>query len=165
MTDRRTEVTMQVADEHGQTTREYVGLLFSIDKSRWVPFGSRYIRALVPRPDSAGATAPGAPGVNGGVTSGIVTPPNGVATSSVGSSQYAPPGSPTGPPARPDTISGLPPGEYFAVAVDDLDGELMRDPETLERLARGAKRVTLADDAKIDVSLRRMKLADLLAER
>ena len=75
------------------------------------------------------------------------------------------PGSSGGPPPRPDTIAGLPPGEYFAVAVDDLDSELMRDGDVLERLSRGARRVTLSEDAKIDVSLRRVKLSDLIADR
>ena len=38
-TDKRTELTLQVADEQGTTTREYVGLVFSTDKTRWDPTG------------------------------------------------------------------------------------------------------------------------------
>ena len=70
-----------------------------------------------------------------------------------------------GGPGRPDTISGLPPGEYFAVAVDDMDPDVMRDPDVLEKLSRGAARVSLSESVKADVTLRRVKLSDLLAER
>jgi len=149
LTDKRTEVTMQVADERGQPTREYVGLLFSVDKARWT-VGSRYIRPLVPRPDPPAGSVGAAGAPSAGFSAGGVT---------------STPGSSGGPPPRPDTIAGLPPGEYFAVAVDDLDSELMRDGDVLERLSRGARRVTLSEDAKIDVSLRRVKLSDLIADR
>ena len=68
-------------------------------------------------------------------------------------------------PQRPDTIVALPPGEYFAVAVDDLEPDMLHDPETLARLSRGATRVMLPEATKLDISLRRIKVSDLVAER
>jgi hypothetical protein len=56
----------------------------------------------------------------------------------------------------------MPPGDYFAVAIDDIDGESTRDPDTLALLARGATRVRLTDAGPIDLNLRRYKLQDLL---
>ena len=82
----------------------------------------------------------------------------------VGGTQFATTNS-DGTPSAPDTIIGVPPGDYFAIAVDDMEPDMVRDPDSLERLARGATRVTLTEGAKIDLSLRRMKLADFVAER
>ena len=56
-------------------------------------------------------------------------------------------------------------GDYFAIAVDDMEPNMLRDPDALERLSRGATRVSLTEGAKIDVSLRRIKLSDLVADR
>jgi len=42
-------------------------------------------------------------------------------------------------------IRGVPAGDYFAVAIDDIDPELVRDPATLEKLSRAAVRITLVD--------------------
>ena len=56
---------------------------------------------------------------------------------------------------RPDAISGLPPGEYYAVALDDLPLDSGRDADLLEALAGDAVRVTLTDAAPVRVSLRR----------
>ena len=169
LTDRRTEVTFRVADEHGQSTREFVGLLFASDKARWTE-GSRYVRPLVPRPDPSPGTAPagGSFGAaTGGVVSGVVAVSGGATSTStvVSSSQFVVPGATGGPPTRPDTITGLPPGDYFAVAVDDMEPDVLRDPELLDRLSRAATRVSLGEGATIDVSPHRIKLSDLLSDR
>jgi hypothetical protein len=58
-------------------------------------------------------------------------------------------------PERPDVISGLPPGEYYVVAVDDLPLEGARDAGVLEALVSDAARVTLTDAAPMRVNLRR----------
>ena len=58
----------------------------------------------------------------------------------------------------------MPAGEYYAVAVDDMDAEYVRDPDFLERLSRGAARIVIGEDARAEVSLRRIKLADVLRE-
>jgi hypothetical protein len=51
------------------------------------------------------------------------------------------------------------------VALDDIDGESARDPDTLEQLSRGASRVTLAEGMPIQASVRRVKLASVTAGR
>ena len=115
LTDKRTELTLQVSDESGRPTREYVALVFSVDRERWTP-GSRYVRTYVAPADD---------------TFGV---------------------------GERDTIGGLPPGDYYVVAVSDLESDALGDPgDTLEELSRRATRVTLADDAKLNVSLRLVK--------
>ena len=52
--------------------------------------------------------------------------------------------------ARPDQqgkyeIRGLPPGEYLAVAIDDVQEGLWNDPEYLESIRRYAQKLTLRD--------------------
>ena len=128
-TDRRTGLRFLVADEHGQPTREFVGLVYPIDKEQW-PHG---IRTFVAAP---------------------LDPPAGMPpTQSV-------PGAPVAPaPRRPDVLSGLRPGEYYAVAVDDMALEDARDPSVLDRLRAGAVRVTLPEGVNTEVSLRRLRFA------
>jgi hypothetical protein len=62
-------------------------------------------------------------------------------------------------PARREVLAGMPAGEYYAIAVDGLDLESVRDPEVLAQLARGATRVTLADSGPAELNLRRITLA------
>jgi hypothetical protein len=66
-----------------------------------------------------------------------------------------------GGPQRPrrDTIAALPPGDYFVIAVDDVEAESVRDPEFLEQLFHQASRVTLSEDAQMEMSLGRVSLA------
>jgi hypothetical protein len=137
-TDRRTEITFRVSDDQGQTTREYVALLFPADKTRWnvLPHAST-IRALVPPQvetmlegrgmPAAGARAPTMPAQR-----------------------------------RGETIAGLRPGEYLAIALDNIEYEDTRDQGVLEKLAASATRVTLGDGASIEVPLLRLKLADVV---
>jgi len=109
LTDRPTEAAFEVADGRGQPTRDFVGLLFSVDRSRWTN-ESLSVREFVP----------GRVGRSG--------------SSSTEEKR-----------AHPDVIRGLPAGDYFAVAIDDIDPELVRDPATLEKLSRAAVRITLVD--------------------
>jgi Carboxypeptidase regulatory-like domain len=166
LTDKRTELTLQVADDQGNATHDYVTLVFSADKTRWDVPGSRYIRPYVPQPISSAAfTGPAgasvALGVIGGAAGGVsggVTVTGGTFTASSTMVMQAP----GGLPARPDTIMGMPPGDYYVVALDDIDGESARDPDTLEQLSRGASRVTLTEGMPIQASVRRVKLASVV---
>src|SRR5206468_2541221 len=49
VTSKRTDLTLHVADDRGEPTREYVALVFPVDKARWVE-SSRYIQSFVPAP-------------------------------------------------------------------------------------------------------------------
>jgi len=133
-TDKRTELTLQVADEEGNATREYVGIVFTTDKTRWDLNTGRWIRPVVPQP----------------------VPPNG-ATLPVAVNGSFPP--------RTDTVAGVPAGEYYAVAIDDIDAESMRDPDVLEQLSRVATRVALAEGSPALLSLRRVKLSTVVTGR
>ena len=64
---------------------------------------------------------------------------------------------PGGTNSRQELITNMPAGEYFVVALDDIDMESTRDPETLEQLSRGATRVRLAEGTPADVNLRRVQ--------
>jgi hypothetical protein len=125
LTDRRTEVALQVVDERGQPTREYVAIVFPVDKAR----RTRFVRSFVPRPLELGSgQTPGADPRLGGA------------------------------PAAGDVIAGLPPGEYYAVALDDADPEDVRDIGFLERLVSDALRISLIEGVTVDAPLRRISL-------
>jgi hypothetical protein len=124
LSDRRTELTLDVTDEHGLPTREYVAMVFSQDRTKWNEM-SRYVRVYVPPQ--------------------VVTAPTAAANSSPAVAR----------PVRPDTVSGLPPGQYYVVAVDDLPSDSARDSNVLETLVDDAMRVTISDTAPARASLRR----------
>jgi hypothetical protein len=75
------------------------------------------------------------------------------------------PGSIGMPPARREAMTGLRPGEYYVVAVDDLEPDDYRDPAVLDRLRSSAMRVTIPDGSTVDVPLRRASFADIMATR
>jgi hypothetical protein len=65
-------------------------------------------------------------------------------------------------PADPDSgyrVSGLPPGEYHAIAIDagalDPFSEEWRNPELLGALATMARRLTVGEGSRVSVELRR----------
>jgi hypothetical protein len=102
LTDKRTELALTVVDDHGLVTREYVGLVFSSDKTKWSDV-SPYFRVYMPQlPGSDRSDAP-----------------------LRGSSDSRP-----APIERRDLIAGLPQGEYFVVAVSDIAAEDTHDPRT-----------------------------------
>ncbi|MBI4476141.1 MAG: hypothetical protein HY654_03150 [Acidobacteria bacterium] len=57
------------------------------------------------------------------------------------------------PPANPEVFR-----EYYVIAVDDVESEVIRDPAFLERLVPQATRVTLIEGNPIQVSLRRISV-------
>jgi hypothetical protein len=107
-----------------------VALIFSQDKTKWWEM-SRHVRmysppAAPPAATSASVTAGGARATPGTDSRG---------TGAVQASR----------PERPDQIIGMPPGEYYAVAVDDLPAETPRDATLSEGLVGDAVRVTLRE--------------------
>ena len=135
VTDKRTEIGFRVADENGQSTREYVALLYPVDKTQW----SQAVRTLVGPPVASTPPASRAPVVNGSARGPVAIPP-----------------------VRRESISGIRPGEYFAVAVDDMEMEDSHDPVVLERLASSGVRVTVSEGANQEIPLRRVKMADVI---
>jgi hypothetical protein len=128
VTDKQTNLTLHVTDGSGQPTLEYVALVFPIDNARWFE-QSRYIRTFVPPPPLDEVfEAPE-----------TVTPG---AASTTGTREL---------------IIGLPPGEYYVVALDDLESEAVYDPAVLDSLTRAATRVTVTDRTAAEVSLRLVK--------
>ena len=55
-------------------------------------------------------------------------------------------------------LTGLPPGEYFVVAVDEAFGGAWRDPEWLDAASRVATRVTLKWDEPVTIDLSRSRV-------
>jgi hypothetical protein len=157
VTDKRTQMDLHVSGDDGQPTREYVALAFPLDKAKWNP-QLRRVRTYTPPPPPtqmpsrvssppgtvAGATlTPIGPG-SGGIVSGSMVGPMNMMMS------------------QQERITGLPPGEYYVIAIDDIEGEDSQDPAVLERLTSSAIRVVLTDDAPIEVPLRRFNLADVV---
>jgi hypothetical protein len=177
LTDKRTELTLLVADEHGTSTREYAAILFSTDKAHWTE-NSRYVRTYMPPSEQMlsmlpsgsvasamtftttmvnGVVVTGGVGGSGPITGGMLA---GAGSGLVPGSMTASGGSvaaPGGSTARKEMITTVPAGDYYIVALDDIDSESARDPETLEQLSRGATRVRLTEGVPADVNLRRLK--------
>jgi hypothetical protein len=132
LTDKPTQLVLNVVDERGLATREYVAIAFTTDKAKWED-NSRDVRVYVPPTVQARPAAP-----------------------SRASAELR-----AAPAERRDTIIGLPPGDYYVVALADIAAEDSRDPGILERLAAGATRVSLTmDHGPQDVRLRRVELRD-----
>lgn len=156
VTDKRTQMDLRVSGDDGQATREYVALAFPTNKEKWNP-QLRLVRTFVP---PAVVTTGGRTGVvvpygvvtGGGVGGGMVTGGVVMGTASIAAGQSR----------LQERFVGLTPGEYYVIAVDDLDPEDSQDPGVLERLASSASRVTLTDEAPIEVPLRRFTFADLM---
>jgi hypothetical protein len=134
VTDRRLELNLRVSDEKGQPTRDYVALVFPVDSRQWTDFNPP-VRTYAPQPIEM---------VEQLRASGVV-----------------PPAGPSAATLRREAVMGLMPGDYYAVAIDDIDAESSRDPAVLERLATSATRVSLVEGAT-EVVLRRLRLADVL---
>jgi hypothetical protein len=143
VTDRRTQVDLRVTGDDGQPTRDYVALVFPINKEKWSQI-ARYARTYTPSPAMPALGNVPPPAGGRGVTPGMV-------------SVLSPTGS--GPLER---LTGLSPGEYFAIAVDDIDAEAWQDPGVLEKLTSSAVRVVVSDDGPLELPLRRVKLGDVI---
>jgi hypothetical protein len=131
VTELRTSMTFHVADDSGQPTREFVALVFATEKSRWTD--GPHVRTYTPPPPASGGAA-------------LTARPGGPQTAT-----------PMMPPVRPQTLGALAPGEYYVVAVDDIETEDVRDTDVLERLIPSAVRVMVAEGSTTEVALRRVK--------
>src|SRR5439155_2140978 len=140
--DRRSELTLQVTDEHDIATREYVALVFSRDRAKWTD-PTRFVRVYVPQP------VPPAPATSRPIAGTSTTAPSPVA-GTTGTTAVAAPR-----PERSDAFIGLPPGDYYIVALDDLAVEGWRDPAVLETFVAGARSFTVGEDEKMTISLKR----------
>jgi hypothetical protein len=134
VTDRRSQLSFRVSDDNGLPTREYVVVVYPVEKTRWS--SARIFAGPPPLPLAGRAvqTANSAPG-----------PTRMMA-------------------ARREEMVGLRPGEYYAVAVDDLEPDDYRDPIVLDRMRSSAVRVTVVEGS-VDVPLRRISFAELMSRR
>ncbi len=137
VTDKRSEMMFHVSDESGQPTRDYVVVAYPIQKSKW-PLGARI---FVPPPidQMMGRPAP--------------------------TSAATPGPTPTNAPPRREAMSAVRAGEYYVVAVDDMEPEDWRDPVVLDRLRSSAVRVNVPEGATADVPLRRINFAEAISKR
>jgi hypothetical protein len=133
-TDRKSELRFRVTDEQGQTTTEYVALVFPTDKSRWDNrIGSGVEPFFLPPADMLREMERMTPAQSG-------RPPGAMRREAM-------------------TVS---PGDYFVIAVDDIGLEEIRMPAVLERLATSAIRVSVAEGASVEAVLRRLPLAQVV---
>lgn len=141
VTDKRSDMIFRVSDENGQTTRDYVILVYPVEKARWL--SGNATRVFVgPSEQMMAAMA-------------MMRPPPGATA----------PGPSPAMQARREAMSGLPLGDYYVVAVDDMDQEDSRDPVVLDRLRSSALRVSLSEAGDSQVAVRRVSFADVMGKR
>jgi len=140
VTDKRAEMVFQVSDESGQPTRDYVVLAYPVQRSRW----ASNVRTFTLPP----------------IDPMMMAMMNRVGTTSSVPGQIPP----NGPPRR-EAMSGLRPGEYYVVAVDDLAPDDLSDPAVLDRLRSSAARVNVPESGTADVPLRRVSFIDVMSQR
>ncbi len=149
VTDKRTQMDLRVSGDDGQLTREYVALVFPLDKTKWTgPI--RPVRTYAPPSMTAMGTGPTARTA----TTTTAAPIGSVVGATLPSSMNM--------AGLQERITGLPAGEYYVIAIDDIEAEDTLDPAVLERLTSSAIRVTLTDEAPMEVPLRRFNLADVV---
>jgi hypothetical protein len=140
VTDKKSEMVFHVSDESGQPTRDYVVVAYPVQKARWQSSARIFVGPTIDQ-NMAAMMARAAP------TSSMPGP------------------APANVPPRREAMTGLRPGEYYVVAVDDLEQEDSRDPVVLDRLRSSAVRVTVPEGATADVPLRRISFANAIATR
>jgi hypothetical protein len=141
VTDKRSDLVFRVSDENGQTTRDYVILVYPVDKGRWV--NGNATRVSVGQSEQMIAAMM------------MMRPPQAANA----------PGASPATQARREAMSGLALGEYYVIAVDDMEQEDSRDPFVLDRLRSSALRVTLSEGGDSQVALRRVNFADVMGKR
>ena len=66
---------------------------------------------------------------------------------------------------RPQMLGGLRSGDYYVVAVDDLEYDDTRDPAVLDKLRSSATRITVAEGATVELSLRRASFSEIMRQQ
>jgi hypothetical protein len=66
-----------------------------------------------------------------------------------------------GEPGRSLRFIGLPTGDYYLIALDDIEYNATRDPAVLEKLARHATRLVIPERELIEVPLQRYLLTEV----
>jgi hypothetical protein len=149
VTDKRTQIDLRVSGDDGQPTREYVALVFSLDKTRWTG-PTRQMRTYAPPSFPAADNGPNARTA----TTSIAVPIGSVVGATLPNSMNM--------AGVQERITGLAAGEYYVIALDDIETEDTLDPAVLERLTSSAIRVTLTDEGPIEVPLRRFNFAEVM---
>jgi hypothetical protein len=135
MTDRRSDVAFAVTAA-GRPTREYVAVVIPASRARWAPMpGPDVARVYLPPPVTVLEDMRATPGTAADRTD---------------------------TPARREVMQGLRPGEYLAVALDNVEWEDLRDPAVLEKLASAGTKLVVGDAARVEVSLNRITFAEFM---
>jgi hypothetical protein len=133
VSDKRTILDLRVTGDDGQVTKDYVAIAYPVDKSKWK---NRVRFFMPPTPLDMEMRRAFAPPSGAGTAANLAEPHEG--------------------------FSALPVGEYFVIALDDIGSDDWQDPEVLERLSASASRVSLTDEAPIEVPLRRVTLSEII---
>jgi hypothetical protein len=140
VTDKRSEMAFHVTDESGQPTRDYVVVAYPVQRSRWQTNVRTFaLPAIDPMMMAMMNRVPAANSVPGQM--------------------------PVSGPPRREAMSGIRPGEYYVVAVDDMAPEDVSDPAVLDRLRSSAVRVNVPEGGTADVPLRRLSFAAVISAR
>jgi Carboxypeptidase regulatory-like domain len=142
-TDRVGEISATVSDERGAPTEEYVTIVFPVDKQKWGD--QRFVRTQTMTPRANAPQTNAAPGYTPTRVSATTYDPS---TGLVSNEPFS---------AGAMPIRNVLAGDYFAVAVDDVAFDDLRDPEYLERLSQMATRVSISPGETQTVQLRRVK--------
>ncbi len=137
VTDLRPSVEFRVNDDTGELSREFVVLVFPADKSRWT---QRFVRTFAVSLPAEGTA--------------MTLPPGAVSAANAGPRPL--------PRAGMVRMSPLALGEYYAVAVDDVEQEDLSDVGLIEKLITSGVRFTVSAETPLEVPLRRVQLANFV---
>jgi hypothetical protein len=137
VTDKRPMAEFRVVDDAGQPATDYAVVVFPADKERWSQL-QRLVRTMASPPPRSELVGARPPGVNAGVTAAVM-------------------------PSQPQTtrLTNIALGDYYAIAVDDMDPEDTQDPAVLEKLISSAVRFTMTE-APVEVPLRKITFAEIV---
>jgi Carboxypeptidase regulatory-like domain len=126
-------ISIDVYDSFDRSTHDYVALAYPTDQNMWS--GSRrYPLIYLP---------PAVPGVRDAAR--VIHGDNPIGIQSQTSTPQG------------DRFAAVPIGEFFVVAVDDIDDETLHDPDALNILSRRAARVRVTEHSMQAITLRRVE--------